>query len=247
VQQDNNPVGGKWDDPNQLAHRALAEVSRVRILEELRTAGEPRAASEIAEHLGLHPNTVRSHLDILQKAGLVKGGPEKRTTVGRPRITYEPVAGAMPGDELAGYRLLAHILTSYLAGSSPEPEVAAIEAGQAWGRYLVERPAPYAKVSSEQALRRLVRLFDDLGFAPELVKGGGEEDRMLLHRCPFGDLPTIHPEITCSVHLGLMRGAFAELKAPVKATYLQPFVEPSLCVAHLSSAATEAVPSPEQG
>jgi len=41
--------------------------------------------------------------------------------------------------------------------------------------------------------------------------------------------------VICSLHLGLMRGALARMRAPVGADRLDPFVEPSLCVAQLTS------------
>ena len=40
--------------------------------------------------------------------------------------------------------------------------------------------------------------------------------------------------MTCALHLGLMRGALARMRAPVTADRLDPFVEPSLCVARLT-------------
>lgn len=212
-----------------FAHRALAEVSRVRILEELRRAGRPLVTVELAERVGLHHNTVRAHLEVLQEAGLVTAEPEKRVAPGRPRIVYRPVPEA--DDERTGYRLLAGILTSYLA-ASPNPGLAAEEAGRAWGRYLVERPQPFQRVDSGDAIARVSRLLEELGFAPEPVVEEGE-DRILLHRCPFRDLAVRHPEVTCAVHLGLIEGALAELGVRLAATRIDPFVEPSLCVAHL--------------
>jgi predicted ArsR family transcriptional regulator len=225
---------GEGRDRRLLAHRALAEVSRVRLLEELRSAGRALDANELAGRLGLHHNTVRAHLDVLQEAGLVSGVSERRGAPGRPRIVYRPVpeAGGVD-DERAGYRLLANILASYMAASSPDPGPAAIEAGQAWGRYLVQRPAPFQHLGTEEAIARLCRLLAELGFAPEAVEDGGQR-RILLHRCPFRELAVDHPEVTCAVHLGLIRGALAELGAPLEAVGLNAFVEPSLCVAHLA-------------
>jgi predicted ArsR family transcriptional regulator len=224
---------GEGRDRSLLAHRALAEVSRVRLLEELRGAGQPLDASELARRLGLHHNTVRAHLDVLQEAGLVSGVSERRGAPGRPRIVYRPVPEAAMDDERAGYRLLANILASYMAASSPDPGPAAVEAGQAWGRYLVQRPAPFQHLGTEEAIARLCRLLAELGFAPEAVKESGQR-QILLHRCPFRALAVDHPEITCAVHLGLIRGALMELGAPLEAVGLDAFVEPLLCVAHLA-------------
>jgi hypothetical protein len=45
------------------------------------------------------------------------------------------------------------------------------------------------------------------------------------------------------VHLGLIRGALAEMGAPVEGTRLDRFVEPSLCVAHFAGREGEPVPA----
>lgn len=210
-------------------HRALSDVSRVRILDALRRAAVPLDVGQLAEQVGLHHNTVRSHLDVLLRAGLVSGDTEKRDVPGRPRVVYRPAPVAEAEDD--GFRLLAHILTSYLAGSAADPESEATEAGRSWGRYLIERPQPFERIPPREALTRISALLSRLGFAPELVEEVSDR-RILLHRCPFRDLAVSHPEITCAVHLGLIRGALAEMGAPVEGTGLDRFVEPSLCVAH---------------
>lgn len=211
-------------------HRALSDVSRVGILEALRRAGTPLDVGQLADRVGLHHNTVRSHLDVLLRAGLVSGETEKRELPGRPRVVYRPTS---PGadEEGDGFHLLAHILTSYLAGSAADPEAEATEAGRMWGRYLIERPKPFARVTPKEALTRVSALLSRLGFAPQLAEDPSDP-RILLHRCPFEDLAVSHPEITCSVHLGLIRGALTEMGTPVEGTRLDRFVEPSLCVAH---------------
>ena len=81
---------------------------------------------------------------------------------------------------------------------------------------------------SRDAADQVVRLLDEHGFEPERENGD-----VLMHRCPFRDLAEQHGNVVCSVHLGLIRGALAEIGAPVTATRLEPFVEPSLCRARL--------------
>lgn len=220
------------DDPDIRTHRALGAESRVRILEVLRASPQGLDASQVAERVGLHHNTVRSHLALLLEAGLVTRRAEERSQPGRPRAIFE-AAGEEHLLDGSGYRLLAQILASHLAGSVGDPAAAAEELGRSWGSYLIERPAPFERVSRQEAMERILGLFAELGFRPEL---GSDEvgDRMLLHRCPYREVAEARPEIACSVHLGLMRGALAELDAPVVATELLPFVEPSLCVARLT-------------
>ncbi len=209
-------------------HRALAEASRVRILELLRERGMD--VRELATSLGLHTNTIRSHLDVLSEADLVRTRSAPQEGPGRPRVIYD-LERELP-EERGGYKLLARILASYLSASAPDPGAAAEEAGRAWGRYLSGLPQPFVRVGSEEAIKRVVALFTELGFQPEAA-GEGDERRILLHRCPFREAATANPEVVCALHLGLLRGALGELGAPVEATRLDPLVEPSLCIAHL--------------
>jgi predicted ArsR family transcriptional regulator len=218
-------------------------VSRVGILDELRRAGSSLDVAELTTRVGLHHNTVRSHLDVLMRAGLVSGETERRDVPGRPRVVYRPTSPTNQEDG-DGFRLLAHILTSYLAGSAADPDGEAREAGRTWGRYLIERPAPFAKLSANEALTRLTALLSELGFTPELDDRAPDR-RILLHHCPFEDLATSHPEVTCGVHLGLIRGALAEMGAPVEGTSLDRFVEPSLCIAHFRTREEELAPTEE--
>jgi hypothetical protein len=39
----------------------------------------------------------------------------------------------------------------------------------------------------------------------------------------------------CALHLGLIQGVLAQLRAPVTADQIKPFAEPGVCVADLSA------------
>jgi predicted ArsR family transcriptional regulator len=212
--------------------------SRARVLGVLQDAGTALGVADVAEAVGLHPNTTRFHLDGLVEAGLVQRASEDRETPGRPRTLYS----ARPEAGRAGprsYRLLAQILTSYLASQARQPGAAALTAGTEWGRYLAQRPAPFRRATVEQATDQLVQVLDEVGFAPEAVTSGRKR-QVLLHHCPFREAAEQHREVVCSVHLGLMRGLLEESGAPLQAQRLDPFVEPSLCVAHLSARGSKA-------
>ena len=109
-----------------------------------------------------------------------------------------------------------------------------MEAGRAWGRHLVERPAPFQRVGEAEAVAQLLRILDEIGFTPAL--DADDARRVLVPNCPFRELAEGHREVVCSIHLGLMRGVLAEMRAPVTAEELLPFVEPFLCVALLGPA-----------
>jgi predicted ArsR family transcriptional regulator len=222
MDNDNERLG---DDP---AH-GLGPM-RARVLALLQDAGEPMTAAVVSERLGLHMNTARFHLDALTEAGLAVRDREARSTPGRPRVLYAPARSA-PEVAHRSYRLLAEILTSYLADKLPDPAASAEEAGYAWGRYLAEPPPPFRHPAEPEALDALVQALDRVGFESHVVSEQ-ESLRVEVSHCPFLEVAEDN-QVVCSVHLGLMRGMLEQMAAPVRATSLQPLVEPSRCIAHL--------------
>ncbi|MGH7862642.1 MAG: helix-turn-helix transcriptional regulator, partial [Candidatus Dormibacteraceae bacterium] len=191
---------------------------------------------ELGRRIGLHPNTVRFHVEQLIEARLVHTVTAPISGRGRPRVLYQ--AESDPTDEEeGGYRLLAQILASYLA-TVEQPKAVAESAGRAWGGYLAAKPQPYSGISGAEATTKIVELFGGLGFMPEAV-AAGSDTRVLLHRCPFREVAQSHQDVVCAVHLGMLRGALAEMGAPLHATDLESFVEPNLCIAHLSGLAAD--------
>lgn len=214
-------------------HRALADPSRARILETLRATEAPQDASQLARVVGLHVNTVRSHLRVLAKAGLVSVHPEERNTRGRPRLVYEPAAQPETSGAQAGYQLLAEILASELASSGDDSADRAQQAGEAWGRFLVSRRPPHVPSSAAEDIDTVLDLLDGAGFDPTL-EPDATGHTVLMQHCPFGEVADHYRKIVCAVHLGLIQGALDELGAHARADRLVPFVRPGVCAAHLS-------------
>jgi predicted ArsR family transcriptional regulator len=208
--------------------------SRAEVLDMLRAADGPLGVREVAQRMGLHQNTARFHLEALVEAGLAARETEDRDAPGRPRIGYRAVAGGPAGRRR--YRLLAEMLTGMISATMPEPARAAENAGREWGAYLTEQPPPYQRLSAVEAIAELTAIMEELGFTPQVEGGDGDgEYRLRLRQCPFREVAQHHRDVVCALHLGLMRGALAKMRAPVTADRLDPFVEPSLCVARLTA------------
>lgn len=221
-------------------HRVLSGISRVAILELLRAADAPLDVPAIAEAVGLHANTVRSHLDRLVEVGLATGSVEARVRPGRPRLLFQATT---PDAEVAddSYRLLAGLLAGGLGRDAPSSAAAA---GRRWGRQLVEADAGPA--GPAEPVGRIVQILDEVGFEPRLAGAtgaagaAGPEDVVIeLHRCPFLDVAKDHSDVVCGVHRGLMEGALERLQAPGVSVSLEPFARPGVCLAHLSIPATK--------
>ncbi len=232
----NDPAG------RHRAHEALAVPSRVRLLDVLRAGGRPMDVRELAAACDLHVSTVRFHLDVLTRAGLVRSHPAPPAGRGRPPLRYSPAShGSHPGgtrtsapdgSEHGGYEMLAAVLAGHLADTPAERTRLAERAGREMAREQGFSALRVPDPTAEESVAQVSGLFTELGFEPEVTAdGGGLQIR--LHACPFRSVAAEHPEVVCALHLGLLRGALADLGAPVTATALRPFVEPHLCVAEI--------------
>ena len=210
--------------------------SRGDVLNLLRAADQPVGVREIAERTGLHQNTVRFHLQALVAAGLAARETEGRDTPGRPRVGYR--ATERPSAGPRQFRLLAEMLASLVDGTMREPGAAAEEAGREWGEYLTEQPPPFQRPGAPEAVAKLTSALAQLDFAPDVVADGDGGDYLVnLRQCPFREVAEKHQQVICGLHLGLMRGALARMRAPLTADRLDPFVQPRLCVARLTTTA----------
>jgi predicted ArsR family transcriptional regulator len=207
-------------------HRALGDPRRARIVEELREAADGLDASELASRVGLHPNTVRWHLEILTDAGIVGSKPAPRLAPGRPRILYS-LAPEPAGHGTDEHRLLATVLTGALAGSE-DGAARAEEAGEAWGRYLLAKDPLARRPADDAAVEEVVELLEGQGFEPSISDG-----EIHMARCPFHGLAESQPEVVCAVHKGLITGALSALGSDLEVEQLDVFVRPDLCVARL--------------
>lgn len=199
----------------------------------LRASPEPMSIAGIAEELGVHPNTVRFHLDSLVTDGQVEHVELDRKGPGRPPLMFRAVR-QMDRGGTRHYRLLAEILTMAFA-TERDPGPKALAAGRAWGRKVDAElnPPPETPANAEEVIARLIDVLDELGFAPERRVVDGEQQVGLRH-CPFLELAENRSSVVCPVHLGLMQGAVETWGAPVSVDRLDPFVEPDLCLAHLT-------------
>src|SRR5213078_2518062 len=91
--------------------KALGDNTRYAIYLELARSAVPLATADIAESLGLHPNTVRPHLERMRDAGLLDVRTEVRSGVGRPQHLYSltPTAPSL-GLEPPTFPVLARML-----------------------------------------------------------------------------------------------------------------------------------------
>ncbi|OBK11720.1 helix-turn-helix transcriptional regulator [Mycobacterium asiaticum] len=199
------------------------------VLRVLKAGPGPMSIAAIAKVLEVHPNTVRFHLNALSDDGQVELIEPDRRRPGRPPLMFR----ATPQMDRSGprnFQVLAEILVMSLAGNR-NVRGKAQSAGRAWGRELRTSPAQGKKAGAKKSIDHLVGVLDDLGFAPERRESGGEQQIGLRH-CPFLELAEVRAKVVCPIHLGLMQGVLENQQVTVDR--LDAFVEPDLCVAHLT-------------
>jgi predicted ArsR family transcriptional regulator len=180
--------------------KTLGDNTRYAIYLELARSPAPVATADIADSLGLHPNTVRPHLERMREIGLLDVATEIRSGVGRPQHLYSlaPDAPSL-GLEPPTFPMLARMLVrlAALAGASGDE---AAEIGREQGRADARLHAHDAS-----CLEALVGELDALGFDPA-VSGADDDALVAFAHCPFRELAEEHPELVCSLHRGLVEG-----------------------------------------
>jgi predicted ArsR family transcriptional regulator len=221
--------------------KALGDNTRYAIYLELARSPRPRTTAEVADTLGLHPNTVRPHLERMREVGLLQVEAEARGAVGRPHHRYSlaPDAPAI-GLEPPAMPLLARMLVEVAAAAGAGPDEAA-EIGRAQGREAALRlaalpvdgvGAPGAAGEAEvdpasACIAALVAELDHLGYDPELATDDAGVTVAFAH-CPFASLAETHPEIVCHLHRGLVEG-YVETLGGARVTRFGTLVDRAPC------------------
>jgi predicted ArsR family transcriptional regulator len=189
----------------------------VAVLEFIEASEDVVRVEQIAEAVGLHPNTVRGHLDALLASGRITRVPDQRSTRGRPHWLYSGTASA-------SIRELARALDSELDRASA-PDVARLAAAT-WAEAGPDvGPVDTVEAAVDQATRVLI----DFGFEAVRNPVG---DQITLRACPYAELVHEHPVI-CDIHAELLGEVLSRTSQPVTLAGLDVFPRPGLCVARL--------------
>jgi predicted ArsR family transcriptional regulator len=206
--------------------KALGDNTRYAIYLELARSASPRSTAEIAETLGLHPNTVRPHLERMREVGLLEVEVDARGSVGRPQHRYLLAADAPSlGLEPAAFPLLARLLAGVAATAGVAPDDAAA-ASRDTGRALAGR------TPGRSCVEALSRALDELGFDPAVGSEDGLATIAFTH-CPYRELAEAHPEIVCNLHRGLVEG-FVEQQGGADVERFGTLIDRDPCQVELS-------------
>lgn len=179
------------DDP-------LAQPTRARLFVLLGELKRPAGTVELAERLNLHPNGVRAHLELLERAGLVRRARERRPR-GRPRDTWTIAPDARPGGERpAAYGDLGRWLARATSGRPTQ-----LRDVERTGREIGREVAPSDAGGGREALEATLTA---LGFEPHSCSDAPGQVTYCLGNCPYRDAVRENQPVICSLHRGITRG-----------------------------------------
>jgi len=220
----------------QLHHEVSA--ARLAMWNLVAQTPEPLTAARAAELANTHVNTAREHLEGLHDSGVVRRIRHHAGGRGRPSWAYELITP--PGVVDSEYAGLATALARQLLRSADNPQQAAREAGEDWGRELAAQHTTAHEVVGAQGVGKngratpseiaaaVIHVLTNMGFAPETEPDDPEVTR--LTRCPLLDTSLKYPQVVCQVHAGLMTGIMNALGASDAGMELIPFAEPGACL-----------------
>lgn len=210
--------------------KTLGDNTRYAIYLELARSPRPLATADIAEGLGLHPNTVRPHLERMRDVGLLEVGTHVSTGVGRPHHVYWLAADAPSlGLEPPTFPMLARMLARLAEASGADGrDAAAVGRAQGAADAADHEDAP-------SCLEGLLDNLDRLGFDP-VVDGtdDGETAVIAFTHCPFRELAEAHPDLVCSLHRGMVEG-FVEAMGDATMDDFHPLLHREPCQVALTA------------
>ncbi len=210
-------------------HKLLGDSRRLAIVEALEEG--PRQIPELARLLGVHPTTVRAHLEKLMGAGVLEEEPGVPAGRGRPSKRYrlsQPLLGGDPEVRLFVGSLISLLRDAY----GPKAPATAREEGIRRGR---EMGRTLRHPSFEQAVSEVVTTLTRLSFAPAPPTRRDDVISVDVRHCPFSVDPK-DPDgaVVCAFHEGLVRGLAEVTSGEEVGVKLQPFIAPGLCRVELS-------------
>jgi predicted ArsR family transcriptional regulator len=123
-------------------------------------------------------------------------------------------------------------MLAHATAESGDPALAE-RTGSAWGRQLLAEAGARPSKRPAKIAGHLTAVLDSIGFAPRI-----EHDRNGLHvdlrHCPFLEIAREQPGLVCGMHRALIQGVLNGLDSGMQVEDLTPFVEPSLCTAHIA-------------
>jgi len=173
--------------------------TRRSILEFLKQRGRA-TLEDLAQDAGIAPMSVRGHLNILERDGLI-AYEEARGRVGRPRFIYSLTERGQDQFPKSYHTLCNRILDAIATTAEVAPVDLASKIADAWA---AEHAPRLAGKNFEEQLEALTAIRTEEGAMASLEK---TTDGYLLHQqnCPASCVAARHPQVICTAEIGFMK------------------------------------------
>lgn len=188
--------------------RGLTQASRLKLLHAVqRKPG--RRLHELAEEAGIHVNTAREHLHVLEDEGFIVSRTLSTGSRGRPPVVFEPVRRAAENPHADRRAAHAQEQGDLLRRIDPS----------------LDRSAALG-VEGQHQLDALYSHLDDAGLEPEL---DDESLDITMQPCNYPELIDENGAVVCAVHAKLVRDQLRQVPGPLRMRALVPFVTDHAC------------------
>lgn len=206
---------------------ALGQLStkQVDVFQTIQAHPEGIQVAQIGKALGMHPNTVRGHLDELMAAGVVNRRVIPAAGRGRPSHAY---TARVPSTEVSARAMVA--LVEVLASQLADDDTASAQTiGREWAEQF-GRTAPVADLDAAEL--QTAEILRELGFDP-VSRPDVATPKMReigLHACPFiTERGTRPAPVICALHEGFLDQSVGDVHVR-----LRPYDRPGQCGARLT-------------
>ncbi|GAA4477488.1 hypothetical protein GCM10023190_17260 [Enteractinococcus fodinae] len=199
-------------------YRGLTESSRLRLLHAVqRRPGQ--SLKSLAAAAGIHVNTARDHLRVLEDEGLLYRAPADTGQRGRPPMQYFPVDDSAQNQAARGRAAEASARGALLRRISPD-----LDHGDHLGH------------SAQHQLDVLYEHLDDAGMEPVI---DSTALTVGVRPCLYQGLLEDERPVVCSVHANLVRQQLDQVDGPLTLRRLHPFTTAHSCLLVLGTDDTE--------
>lgn len=210
---------------NAVGHLSLKQLEVFHVIQE---NPDGIQVAEIGKTLGMHPNTVRGHLEELLAAGVVSRSVSAGTGRGRPSHVY---TARVARTNLASHSMIAlvEVLASTLADQDTD---SAKRLGRQWAERVNTRRHDNLRVDLDTAERHTCQTLREMGFdpAPRQDAASAKVREVGLNACPFiAEAGTRPAPVVCALHEGFLDQGAGDVKVQ-----LIPHDRPGQCGARLT-------------
>jgi predicted ArsR family transcriptional regulator len=210
----------------------LAEPTRRRVFDVVRSAGVPMTRDAVATESGIARRLAAFHLDLLADAGLLTvdyARPEGRSGpgAGRPAKRYQvadvEVELTLPTRR---YDVAARILARAITESPTDAAGAAAAIARDEGRRMGELRRPGGRMSAAATLTAAEEVLADVGYEPQRSADGC----LRLRNCPFHAVVDVAPALVCGVNDTFISGILEGMRGHRSVTAALDGAAPDCCV-----------------